>query len=150
MKLFFVVLCAIAPLAISTSAAIADQSSPNHFSPTIPHAKQLLIHPDRTTAPRIVNLRDRAIHRHGATYLAANSSPTNRPANLIIIVTPNPYNQYVNGSIRAPLFDQGTGEAGIFGRPSANILRQETHLSLFPRDEFDLDSQLGIYIQANF
>lgn len=110
---------------------------------------------------KLVNPRDRTIYRDTGSKLLAATSPASGSPNLELTVegrqqnNPLPYLEggnprlYPDGTVRVPRWTWNGGEAGLLGRYSVDLYAPRLHLSLFPRDEFDRDSELGVYVQLD-
>jgi len=151
MRLFLTVLLAIGSGTFASSAVFAQQA-PHLFRLNLSHptisAQARPVQPNRAG---LVAPGDRAIQRDSSSLVAAT---TVRPCPVDICreVRPGPsYNFYPDSTLRSPLFFRtDTTEGGIFGRSDPFIYRNNILRSLFPLDEADASTELGVYVQANF
>ena len=89
--------------------------------------------------------------RGDAHLLAATTPASDRTANLNLVVTPTTDLFYPDNTLRAPLTSIGRdGEAGLLGVPPEFVYRTNLLRSLFPIDEVDASTRIGVYVQANF
>ncbi|MGA7933300.1 MAG: hypothetical protein WCA35_07115 [Kovacikia sp.] len=103
---------------------------------------------------KLVDPGDRTIQRSGAS-LVAETGVRPCPADICREVRPSTtnlnFNFYPDSTLRDPLFYRtDTAEAGILGRSSPYVYRNNVLHSLFPIDEADASTELGLYVQANF
>jgi hypothetical protein len=105
----------------------------------------------KAQATRVADSNNRSPRYSNAHLLAATTPASDRTANLNLVVTPTTDLFYPDNTLRAPLTSIGRdGEAGLLGVPPEFVYRTNLLRSLFPIDEADASTRIGVYVQANF